>query len=140
MAEPAPGDARTVRTALDDRYGRDPRRSRRTALVVVGVGALVVLAFVVFAALATNVPVRTQDAGFRVVDEASAEVTFTVSKSPDVVADCTVVALNENFAEVGVATVRVGPDETSVVTVTASVRTIEPPRGARVDGCVVVPG
>lgn len=145
MAEAAPGDADAERTraVLDDRYGRTraggPRaHGPRARLLRVAAAVLAVVVVLVVAAIFSYEPVRTQEAAFRVVDPTSAEVTFAVTKAPDVVADCTVVAYNEAFAEVGAATVRVGPDADRTVAATVTVRTVEPPHGARVAGCVVV--
>ncbi|WP_164745318.1 DUF4307 domain-containing protein [Georgenia faecalis] len=134
---PAPyGDAESSRAMLDARYGV-PRRSRRALLAAVAV--LAVVAFVVFAYVSTNEPVRTQEAGYRSLGPDAVEVTFTVVKAPEIVADCTVIALGESFSEVGAATVRVGPDPgQKIVSVTTTVRTASPAQGARVDGCTVV--
>ncbi len=126
-----------TRAALAERYGLTPdaatRRRRRVALLALAVVA--VLAFVVLAVVSTQEPVRTDDAGFAVVDDTAIEVTFVAHMEPGTTAECTVHALNDAFAQVGVARVDVGPAEGRSTLVTARVATTEPATGARVAGC-----
>lgn len=125
------------RAALEERYGTAPdaatRRRRRLLLAVLGV--LAVVAFVVLAVVSTDEPVRTEGAAFAVVDDSAVEVTFVAHMDPGTTAECTVVALNDSFAQVGVARVPVGPEEERTTFVTARVATTEPATGARVSGC-----
>ena len=125
------------RAALEERYGAAPdaatRRRRRVVLAVVG--ALAVVAFVVLAVVSTDEAVRTEDAAFSVIDDSAVEVTFVAHAAPGTTAECTVLALNASFAQVGVARVPVGPSEERTTIVTARVATTEPATGARVSGC-----
>lgn len=125
------------RAALEERYGVAPdaatRRRRRVLLAVVAV--LAAAAFVVLAVVSTDEPVRTEDAAFAVVDDSAVEVSFVAHMEPGTTAECTVLALNDAFAQVGVARVPVGPEEERSTIVTARVATTEPATGARVSGC-----
>ncbi|WP_454084580.1 DUF4307 domain-containing protein [Georgenia sp. Marseille-Q6866] len=125
------------RAALEERYGAAPdaatRRRRRLALAVVAV--LAVAAFVVLAVVSTDEAVRTEGAAFTVLDDSAVEVTFVAHMEPGTTAECTVLALNGSFAQVGVARVPVGPASERTTLVTARVATTEPATGARVAGC-----
>lgn len=126
-----------TRAALEERYGPTPdaatRRRRRLLLVVLAVVAVV--GFVVLAVITTDEAVHTDDVGFSVVDDSAVEVTFIVHMDPGTTAECTVLALNETFNQVGVARVPVGPSEGRSTLVTARVATSEPAAGARIAGC-----
>lgn len=125
------------RAALEERYGAAPdaatRRRRRVLLAVFGV--LAAAAFVVLAVVSTDEPVRTDPAAFAVVDSSAVDVSFVAHMAPGTTAECTVLALNDRFAQVGVARVEIGPEEGRSTMVTARVATTEPATGARVQGC-----
>ena len=115
--------------------GRGARRRR--AWVVVGVVlALGLLAFVTRGVLAN--PVHWQDYGFKVVDDGHVTVTFDVTKPRSATARCTVQALSESFAQVGVRTVTVGPAQTSTTRVTVDVQTAETAVSGTVKSCTKV--
>lgn len=92
-----------TRAALEERYGPTPdaatRRRRRLLLVVLAVVAVV--GFVVLAVITTDEAVHTDDVGFSVVDDSAVEVTFIAHMDPGTTAECTVLALNETFNQVG---------------------------------------
>src|SRR5690606_39705299 len=94
-----------------------------------------VVGFVVLAVITTDEAVHTDDVGFSVVDDSAVEVTFIAHMDPGTTAECTVLALNETFNQVGVARVPVGPSEGRSTLVTARVATSEPAAGARIAGC-----
>ena len=126
-----------TRAALADRYGLGPgavTRRRRWLAVGVLAGAAVI-AFVVLAIVSTDRAVRTEDASFTVVDETAVNVGFVVHMDPGTTAQCTVLALNDSFAQVGVARVAVGPEDERTTLHTTRVATTEPATGARVSGC-----
>ncbi|WP_413451155.1 DUF4307 domain-containing protein [Georgenia phoenicis] len=125
------------RAALEERYGPapDPRTRRRRRLALVAFAVLAVAAFVVLAVVSTDEAVRTEDAAFTVVDDSAVEVSFVAHMDPGTTAECTVLALNDAFAQVGVARVTVGPAPERSTFVTARVATTEPATGARVSGC-----
>lgn len=85
----------------DDR----PHRSPRTiALGWAGVAVLVVIA-AWFGWSQAQQPVRWADVGFSIVSPTEATATFEVYLYTDADAECRLRALNENFAEVGIADV-----------------------------------
>lgn len=118
-----------------ERYG-DRVRRRGPALVALGVVATVFVGWVVWAGLgAANRDVRWSDVGYEVVDDTTVEVTFTVVKDPDATVVCTVEALNGRFAQVGLATVEVGPADRRGVQHTVTVRTAERAVTGVVEAC-----
>jgi len=126
-----------ARAALAARYGLSPdaatRRRRRAAVVVLAV--LAVAAFVVLAVVSTDEPVRGEEAALSVIDSSAVEVSFVVHMAPGTTGECTVIALNDRFAQVGVARVPVGPEEEGSTVVTTRVATTEPAVAARVQEC-----
>lgn len=130
-------------TPPGDRYGRrrTPAQRRRRAVVAAVVAAAVGLSTVIWAAFGVmRVPVRTQDAGFAIIDDAAIDVTFIVAKAPEAVAQCRVRALNPSFAEVGARDVLIGAGEDRSVQVTARIATSERATTALVQGCRIIAG
>lgn len=130
-----------VRAALEERYGVQATAAtrRRRWFLLAALGIVTVVAFVWLAVVSTDEAVRTEDVAFRVVDDGAVEVTFVAYLDEDVTAECTVVALNDVFAQVGVAHVDVDPPTDGATVVTARVATTEPATGARIPGCREVP-
>jgi Domain of unknown function (DUF4307) len=123
-----------------DRYG-DVRSPSRRWLGVAGLGLLAAagLAWVLWAgAQAAQRDVRWSDVGYRVVDDTTVEVTFTVVKEPTATVECTVQALDGTFARVGLTTTEVGPGPRRGVTSTAVVRTQQRAVTGVVEACRVV--
>jgi hypothetical protein len=138
---PAASDRAAERTGPDDRYGRvpTPAQRRRRAVVAAVVAAAVGLGTVVWTAFGVlNVPVRTQDAGFAIIDDAAIDFTFIVAKAPGAVAQCRIRALNPSFAEVGARDVLIGASEDRSVQVTARIVTSERATTALVQACRLV--
>lgn len=119
------------------RYGRpDTPGRRRAGRVAVIVLAVVAVAVVVWIGLGqAGTPVRWTEVGFTVEGPTSTELRFDVTKDADATATCRVQALSENFAEVGVQTVTVGPAGTATQRVTATIPTAEMAVSAVVVGC-----
>jgi hypothetical protein len=119
------------------RYGDVPSPGRRRAvLAVIAALALAGVAFVVWAGLASaQREVRWDDVGYEVLDDTTVTVTFNVVKDPDATVECRLKALNGSFAEVGLATVEVGPAAERAVQRTATIRTQERAVTAVVDRC-----
>ena len=121
------------------RYGPVPSPRRRT-LARAGTAALgaVAVAGAVWIGLgAGSPPVRWDDVGY-VTQPDWVDVTFRVVKDPDVTATCTVTALSQSYAEVGVVTMTAGPADGRVVEHTVRVATQEPAVTGIVDRCEVV--
>lgn len=121
-----------------DRYGGppDPRTRRRgvVALWVVGVVGTVAAAWIGYSMAAG--PVSWQDVGFRVDGDARVEVVYDVSRpDPSVPVRCTLEALNEQYAQVGVVTVDVPPAADRTVRRSDVVRTSELAVTGIVKGC-----
>lgn len=118
------------------RYGDRPPGRRRGTVVAVGALALVFLGWVVWAGLASaGKDVRWSDVGFVIVDDGAVEVTFEVVKDPGATARCTLKAMSENFATIGVASTDVGPAQGRAVRAVATVRTQERAVTGVVDTC-----
>jgi hypothetical protein len=134
------GEPVVVGDDLADRYGRQPRAARRPGLrwvvAAVTVAGLALVAWVGYGIL--SVPVRTQDAGFEIVDATAIDVTFVVVRDPDATVTCRVRALSPSFAEVGVKDVLVGPGEEATAAVRVRVTTSEAATTGVVDSCTVV--
>ncbi|WP_315096345.1 DUF4307 domain-containing protein [uncultured Cellulomonas sp.] len=122
------------------RYGPErtaaSARRGRVALVVV---AVLGLALAVWIGLTqAGRPVSFTDVGFRVDGSRSVDVTFEVTKPKESTVRCTVTALSQSYAEVGVRTVEVGPADAADRRVTVTVQTTELAVSGTVDGCELV--
>jgi hypothetical protein len=124
----------TIRPA--DRYGA-PSPVRRRAVVVTAAALVAAgVAWAVWVAWGVaNEPVRWADAGFTVRGDTAVDVTFQVTTAPGSVAVCTVRALNDARAEVGLLDVRVGPSTSGTIRTTATVPTTERAVAAAVRAC-----
>ncbi|HRN28961.1 MAG TPA: DUF4307 domain-containing protein [Terrimesophilobacter sp.] len=122
-------DASAGNRQLDARYGRTPDRERRDrAILWVGgvVGGVVVLAWLVWAGLGgVWATLQYTDAGHRINDEFSAEVTFRVTTDPANDVSCAVQVLNELKATVGWKIVDLPPTTSHSRLITETVRTSE---------------
>ncbi len=120
------------------RYGR--ATSRRTRLALAGAGLALVLALVgwfAWAAYESRSSATGTDVGFHVVDDATVQVTFDVTKPRHATATCVVQALDPGFAVVGTVRVSVGSAQHDVVRRTATVRTTNRATTGRVTSCSV---
>ena len=117
--------AASTDTPLSERYGTPPSpRRRRTWLALGALAAFGALAWVVWAGIASaRADVRWSDVGFRVVDNASVQVTYDVGKAPSSTVVCTLTALDRGKGTVGLARVTLGPREQKVTRNVATVRT-----------------
>ena len=123
------------------RYGRPMPRSRRLALIGLGVVlAVAALAWLGWAALDNaRADVRWSDVGFVIVGDTSVEVTYDVGKDPGATAVCSLRALDRHKTAVGVAEVTIGPTERRVTRRTDTVRTSAQAVTGTVRECVVRP-
>ncbi len=128
------------------RYGR-PRLSRVSrrgvviALAVLAVAAGLVVAVVGYRRLGTS-DVAGSLAGYRVIDNQTASVTISVTRSdPSRPVDCIVRVRAEDGSETGRREVLVPPSEATTVQVTTTVKSSRPPVVADIYGCGTdVPG
>ena len=128
------------------RYGR-PRLSRvsrrRVAigLAVLVVGAGVLVAVVGYQRLGTS-DVTGSLAGYRVIDDETASVIISVTRSdPSRPVDCIVRVRAKDGGETGRREVLVPPSEAATVQVTTTVKSSRPPMMADIYGCGTdVPG
>ncbi|MGE2833944.1 DUF4307 domain-containing protein [Mycobacterium sp. SMC-4] len=122
------------------RYGRQRLNPRRRRLIAVALTALVLIAGVAIAVVAFNrlgaQEVDGEINGFRVVDDATVEVTMNVTrKDPSRPAVCIVRARSYDGDEVGRREVLVSPSQEPTVQVTATVTASKPPAVGDVYGC-----
>ena len=128
------------------RYGRPrvSRRSRRSiviALAVLVVAAGTVVAVVGYQRLGTS-DVAGSLAGYQVIDNETASVTISVTRSdPSRPVDCIVRVRAKDGSETGRREVLVGPSSQGTVQVTTTVKSSKPPVMADIYGCGTdVPG
>jgi hypothetical protein len=128
------------------RYGRSrlSRASRRR--LVIGLAVLVVAAGVVVAVIGYQ-RLGTSDvagslAGYQVIDNETASVTISVTRSdPSRPVDCIVRVRAKDGSETGRREVLVPPSDQATVQVTTTVKSFQPPAMADIYGCGTdVPG
>jgi hypothetical protein len=116
-------------TALDERYGRTPVRSRRRrtlAIIVAAAFALVFGAWLVWAGLlGDSATIEYVDVGHDIVDDTLVSITWQVTVEPNTAVSCAVEALNESFSVVGWKVVDIAPSAERTRTYTEEVRTSE---------------
>lgn len=92
-------------TALESRYGRGRSRmirARWLAIIVGGVGVLVVVAWVLWVGLfGVTASIETQDVGATVVDSHTVDLREQVTVDPGTRVSCSFQALDQDFAIVG---------------------------------------
>lgn len=124
----------------DARYGR-PRLSRRARRrVAIALGALVAAAGIVIAVIGyqriSTSAVTGSLVGYRLVDDETASVTISVTRSdPSRPVACIVRVRATNGSETGRRELLVPPSEATTVQVTTTVKSSQPPVMADVYGC-----
>lgn len=124
----------------DARYGR-PRLSRRARRrVAIALGVLVAAAGIVIAVigyqLISTSAVTGSLVGYRLVDDETASVTISVTRSdPSRPVACIVRVRATNGSETGRRELLVPPSEATTVQVTTTVKSSQPPVMADVYGC-----
>jgi phage tail tape-measure protein len=128
------------------RYGRSrlsqvSRRRVAIALAVLVVVVAVAVAVIGYQRLGTG-DVTGSLAGYRVIDDETASVTITVTRSdPSRPVDCIVRVRARDGSETGRREVLVPPSDEATVQVTTTVKSIQPPMMADIYGCGTdVPG
>lgn len=113
-----------------------PTMSRK-GLIWSGLGVAALIAIAAWFGLSqANDPVRWADVGFTAEIPTEASATYNVYLYTDASADCTVRALNTNFAEVGVATQHVDRADGAEQQITTKIVTTEQATTATVNYCV----
>lgn len=128
-----------ARTDLDDRYGRltpDARRSRRLKAAAAAAIALgTVGAGWAGWSMVAGEPWTTKPVGYSVKGPELTEVTFHVTKRADLALRCKVVALAENYAQVGYRDVVIPASSGERESFTVEVRTSELATTGMVESC-----
>lgn len=124
---------------LDRRYGRSVRRTRRTRRTVLSlavIGAVVLTAFLVWAALAnTGASIQATDTAHDIHGSTSVDVSFALVADPGTRVACALEAQDERFAVVGWRVVVLPASEEQRRAVTETVRTIGTPVTGFVSQC-----
>lgn len=115
--------------ALDERYGRTRglSRSRRVfAIAAAGVFAVVLVAWVVWAALdGDSANIEFRDVAHEIIDDSSVSVTWQVTAEPGSDVSCAVKAMNESFTDVGWKVVQLPASSERTRVFTEQLRTTE---------------
>lgn len=122
------------------RYGRSrlSRIPRRWAIAALG--ALVIVAGLVIAVIGYHrfgtSDVKGTMAGYRVIDDQTASITISVTRSdPSRPVDCIVRVRAQDGSETGRRELLVPPSDAATVQVTTTVKSFEPPVVADIYGC-----
>ncbi|CCK63211.1 DUF4307 domain-containing protein [Mycobacterium canetti] len=124
----------------DARYGRPrlSRRARRRVAIALGVlvaAAGIVIAVIGYQRIGTSA-VTGSLVGYRLVDDETASVTISVTRSdPSRPVACIVRVRATNGSETGRRELLVPPSEATTVQVTTTVKSFQPPVMADVYGC-----
>lgn len=117
----------------------DERRRRAGRAALWGLGAIGVAGALWIGVGAARTPVTWTDVGFTIDGADRVEVVFEVARiDPSVPVRCTVEALNQQYAQVGLVEVDVPPATATAVRTSTVVRTSEQAVTGIVDTCVVV--
>jgi hypothetical protein len=128
------------------RYGRPPLSSRSRRRVAIGLAVLVVAAGTAIAVVGYRqlgtAAVTGALAGYQVVDDETASVTISVTRSdPSRPVDCIVRVRSRDGSETGRREILVPPSGETTVQVTTTVKSAKPPAVADIYGCGTdVPG
>jgi len=122
------------------RYGRSRLSRIPRRWVIVTLGALVVVAGLVVALIGYHrfgtSDVKGTMAGYRVIDDQTASITISVTRSdPSRPVDCIVRVRSQDGSETGRRELLVLPSDAGTVQVTTTVKSFEPPVVADIYGC-----
>lgn len=122
------------------RYGRSRLSRIPRRWVIVTLGALVVVAGLVVALIGYHrfgtSDVKGTMAGYRVIDDQTASITISVTRSdPSRPVDCIVRVRSQDGSETGRRELLVPPSDAGTVQVTTTVKSFEPPVVADIYGC-----
>ncbi|MGN6334709.1 DUF4307 domain-containing protein [Mycobacterium sp.] len=122
------------------RYGRSRLSRIPRRWVIITLGALVVVAGLVIAVIGYHrfgtSDVKGTMAGYRVIDDQTASITISVTRSdPSRPVDCIVRVRSKDGSETGRRELLVPPSDATTVQVTTTVKSFEPPVVADIYGC-----
>lgn len=122
------------------RYGRSRLSRVPRRWVIVTLGALVVVAGLVIAVIGYHrfgtSDVKGTTAGYRVIDDQTASITISVTRSdPSRPVDCIVRVRSKDGSETGRRELLVPPSDAATVQVATTVKSFEPPVVADIYGC-----
>jgi hypothetical protein len=122
------------------RYGRSRLSRIPRRWVIVALGVLVVVAGLVVALIGYHrfgtSDVKGTMAGYRVIDDQTASITISVTRSdPSRPVDCIVRVRSQDGSETGRRELLVPPSDAATVQVTTTVKSFEPPVVADIYGC-----
>lgn len=122
------------------RYGRQPLPRRTRRWIVIAIAALVVVAGVIVAVVASqrfgSGDVKGELSAYQLIDDETVSVTIGVTRAdPSQAVVCIVRARSVDGSETGRREVLVAPSEHKTVQVTAPVKTSRPPAMGDVYGC-----
>lgn len=122
------------------RYGRSRLSRVPRRWVIVTLGALVVVAGLAIAVIGYHrfgtSDVKGTTAGYRVIDDQTASITISVTRSdPSRPVDCIVRVRSKDGSETGRRELLVPPSDAATVQVTTTVKSFEPPVVADIYGC-----
>ncbi|NAZ87224.1 DUF4307 domain-containing protein [Kineococcus indalonis] len=135
----------TTDDLLAARYGRRPRAARPwyrrpLPLAAAVLGALLVLAYGVWVAVAQSQGPSSTVIAHRVLDDRTAEVRVAIAREPGTAVTCAVHALDASSAEVGLVRVDVPAGEQREVQRTVRVRTTSRAVTVQVVSCAQAAG
>ncbi|HEY4152614.1 MAG TPA: DUF4307 domain-containing protein [Pseudolysinimonas sp.] len=126
-------------TALDDRYGRTPRRrirARWLAIIVGGLVLIVVVAWVLWVGLfGTSASIETQDIGATTIDSSTVDLREGVTVDPGTRVTCSFQALDSDFAIVGWKVVELPAVTQRYRVITERLRTSAPAVSGLIGSC-----
>jgi phage tail tape-measure protein len=122
------------------RYGRSVVSRIPRRWTIVALGALVVVAGLLVAVIGYHrfgtSDVKGTTAGYRVIDDQTASITISVTRSdPSRPVDCIVRVRSKDGSETGRRELLVPPSDAATVQVTTTVKSFEPPVVADIYGC-----
>jgi hypothetical protein len=137
----APDPADEGELDLAARYGQPPGRLPTPVLAAIGAAGVVLLAYLVWAALHFSTPdVRAGLLGFEVVDETSVRISIEVVRDPAVPVTCAVRAQNADNVTVGSLDIAVPTGRGDTVAVGGVIPTRAPAVNGELVGCTVDAG
>ncbi|NKY48932.1 DUF4307 domain-containing protein [Nocardia vermiculata] len=134
-------DAATGAAAATDRvsnrYGTKPTRSRRTIVIVLGVGLVIgaIIAFVLYRQYGPQ-DIQPDRIGYDVIDDSTMTIQFKVTREhPDQPVVCVVRAMDADTNEVGRREVLIPASDSGTVELTTTLRTTARAGNGSIYGC-----